>query len=290
MSALFRHPTVTALAQSLDTLVGHAPPPAAIGAEYAPLLQIQDGSGPALFCIHPAEGLAWCYLGLARHLPLVPIHGVQARGLTDAKPPTINAMVDDYTSLIRKQQPHGPYHLLGWSSGGGLAHALAVRLRAAGEEVDLLAMMDSYPSDIWHGKPAPQEQDALAALLDVIGASDRDEHGRPLDREAMLARFRHPGSTLGQASDAHIARMTDAALHTMNLYRDLHHQRFDGDLLFFHALERGPDAPDWQRWVPYVAGRIEKVDIGSSHNTMSRTAPLAHIGRVLAQRLIKEKA
>lgn len=285
VSALFRHPTVAALAQSLATLDGHAPPPAARGAEFAPLLPIQPGTGPALFCIHPAEGLAWCYLGLARHLPQVPVFGLQARGLTGAAPADADAMVGDYLALIRAQQPAGPYRLLGWSSGGGVAHALAVRLREAGETVSLLAMMDAYPSDIWHGKPEPAERDAMLALLDVIGASANGDDGQPLPREALLARFRQPGSTLAGASDAELARMTGTALHTMRIYRGLRHRRYDGDLLFFRASERGPDAPDWQQWTPYVGGRMDLTDIASSHNTMSRPAPLAHIGRVLAARL-----
>lgn len=285
VSALFRHSTVSALAMSLGALAGHAPPPGAPGAEYAPLLAIQPGHGPALFCIHPAEGLAWCYLGLARHLPHVPIYGLQARGMSAPAPDDIAAMVADYLGLIRAAQPSGPYRLLGWSSGGGIAHALAVRLRACGEQVSLLAMMDAYPSDIWHGKPEPQERDALLALLDVIGASALDEDGEPLQRDALLARFRQPGSTLAAAGDSHIARITRTALHTMKLYRGLRHEQFDGDLLFFHASERGRDAPDWRDWSRYVGGCIDKIDIASSHNTMSRPAPLAHIGRVLAQRL-----
>jgi nonribosomal peptide synthetase MxcG len=285
VSALFRHSTVASLAQSLGALSGHAPPPNARGAEYAPLLAIQPGQGPALFCVHPAEGLAWCYLGLARHLPQVPIFGLQARGMSGDAPDSIAAMVDDYLALIRAAQPTGPYRLLGWSSGGGVAHALAVQLRAAGQQVSLLAMMDAYPSDIWHGKPEPQERDALLALLDVIGASALDDDGAPLERAALLARFRQPGSTLAAASEAQIARMTAAALHTMKIYRGLQHAPFDGDLLFFHATERGPDAPDWQSWSKYVSGHREKVDVASNHNSMSRPAPLSHIGRVLAQRL-----
>ncbi|MES2933374.1 MAG: amino acid adenylation domain-containing protein [Pseudomonadota bacterium] len=285
VSALFRHPSVAALAQALGTLAGHAPPPAAAGAEFAPLLTIQPGTGPALFCIHPAEGLAWCYLGLVAQLPQLPIYGLQARGLTGAAPDDIDALVVDYVDLVRSAQPQGPYRLLGWSSGGGVAHAMAVQLRAAGEAVSLLAMMDAYPSDIWQGKPPPQERDALVALLDVIGASDLDSDGKPLPREAILARFRQPGSTLAGADEAHLARMTAMALHTMQIYRGLKHQLFDGDLLFFHAQRRAADAPDWLGWTPYVGGKMERIDIDSTHSTMSRTAPLAHIGRMLAQRL-----
>ncbi len=288
VSALFTHPTVAALALALERLSGHAPPAdaaGAAGAEYAPLLTIQRGSGPALFCIHPAEGLSWCYMGLARQLPQVPIYGLQARGISGAAPGHIDELVNDYLALIRAAQPHGPYRLLGWSSGGGVAHALAVQLKAAGEQVTLVAMMDAYPSDIWEGKPEAEERDALVALLDVIGASPLAADGTALERDALLARFRQPGSTLAGASDAHIARMTGTALHSMRLYRGLRHRRYDGDVLFFHASQRSADAPDWQGWAPYVGGRLERIDIDSSHSTMSRPAPLAHIGRVLAQRL-----
>ncbi|CDG83717.1 non-ribosomal peptide synthetase [Janthinobacterium agaricidamnosum] len=287
VSALFRHRTVAGLAQALGALDGHAPPPAAAeaGAEFAPLLTIQRGAGPALFCVHPAEGLAWCYLGLTMQLPDTPIYGLQAQGISGALPASVERQVVTCLALLRGAQPHGPYHLLGWSSGGGIAHALAVRLQAAGEQVGMLAMMDAYPSDIWHGKPLPQRRDALLTLLDVIGASPLDADGQPLPEQAMLARFQQPDSTLAAAGQARIARLLDSALHGMLQYRELQHRPYHGDLLFFHAARRAPDAPDWLGWRPYVHGRMERVDIDSTHIGMSRPAPLAHIGRELARRL-----
>jgi len=285
VSALFRHRTVAALAHSLDTLAGHAPPPAAAGSEFAPLLVIQRGAGPALFCVHPAEGLSWCYLGLTMQLPDMPIYGLQAQGISGALPVSVAAQVDGYLALLRATQPHGPYRLLGWSSGGGIAHALAVRLQAAGEEVSMLAMMDAYPSDIWQGKPEPQQRDALLTLLDVIGASPLDALGQPLSEPAMLARFRQPDSTLATADEARMARLLQSALHGMLQYRDLRHEPYRGELLFFHASRRTPEAPDWLGWQPYVLGRMERVEIDSSHIGMSKPAPLAHIGRELAKRL-----
>ncbi|QPI53501.1 amino acid adenylation domain-containing protein [Massilia antarctica] len=287
VSALFRHRTVAALAHSLGT-VGHAPPAAAAGGEFAPLLTIQRGSGPALFCVHPAEGLSWCYLGLAAWLPHTPIYGLQARGMSGTPPADIDMQLDDYLGLIRGAQPHGPYRLIGWSSGGGLAHALAARLQAAGETVSLLAMMDSYPSDIWEGKPEAEERDALIAMLDVIGASSVDADGQPLPREALLAQFRRPGSSLATADDAHLERITTTALLSMHLYRQLRHPRYEGDVLFFHASRRGPDAPDWKVWTPYVNGQLERIDVDCTHSSMSQPAPLGHIGRVLAQRIDPE--
>lgn len=287
VSALFRHRTVAALAHSLGT-VGHAPPAAAAGGEFAPLLTIQRGSGPALFCVHPAEGLSWCYLGLAAYLPHTPIYGLQARGMSGTPPLDIDMQVDDYLALVRGAQPHGPYRLIGWSSGGGLAHALAARLQAQGETVSLLAMMDSYPSDIWEGKPEADERDALIAMLDVIGAPSVDADGQPLGREALLAQFRQPGSSLATADDTHLERITTTALLSMRLYRQLRHPRYEGDVLFFHASRRGPDAPDWKGWTPYVNGQLERIDVDCTHSSMSQPAPLGHIGRVLAQRIHPE--
>jgi Thioesterase domain len=54
--------------------------------------------------------------------------------------------------------------MLGWSFGGLVAHEIAVRLRAAGEQVDLLALLDSYPlmdrpagsTATWSSSPRPR--------------------------------------------------------------------------------------------------------------------------------------
>ncbi len=54
-------------------------------------------------------------------------------------------MAAHYVQPIRHVQPTGPYHLLGWSFGGLVAHAIATRLQNAGEQVDLLALLDAYP-------------------------------------------------------------------------------------------------------------------------------------------------
>jgi len=45
-------------------------------------------------------------------------------------------------SVIRKQQPSGPYYLGGWCADGVLAFEMAQQLAAAGEHVALLALFD----------------------------------------------------------------------------------------------------------------------------------------------------
>nr|MDP9121156.1 thioesterase domain-containing protein [Acidobacteriota bacterium] len=45
---------------------------------------------------------------------------------------------------VRSLQPHGPYRLGGWCVGGLFAYEMTRQLRAAGEEVELLVLIDCH--------------------------------------------------------------------------------------------------------------------------------------------------
>ncbi|MDT0615855.1 amino acid adenylation domain-containing protein, partial [Streptomyces lancefieldiae] len=148
--ALFEAPTVAGLASRLaddaPTTGGQADDSLSCVLPLRPRSALAHAA--PLFCVHPAAGISWVYAGLLRHLgPERPVYGLQARGLTPPEPPAdgLDAMVKDYLAELRSVQPEGPYHLLGWSFGGLVAHALATRLRAEGQEVALLAILDGYP-------------------------------------------------------------------------------------------------------------------------------------------------
>ena len=117
------------------------------GVGFDVLLPIRpEGELPPLFCIHPASGLAWSYQTLSRQVPPGrPVYGLQAPqiGGETPGPTTIDEIARRYADEIRTVQPEGPYHLLGWSLGGVIAHAIAAEMRAAGSEVALLAMLDT---------------------------------------------------------------------------------------------------------------------------------------------------
>ena len=141
----------------------------------AVLLPLRDGGArPPLFCVHPAVGVGWVYAGLLAHLPPEqPVYGLQARGLTepDARPLSLDAMAKDYLEQITEVQPTGPYHLLGWSFGAQLAHAIAVHLQARGQEVRLLALLDGYPPGPPASVASADEREMLAALLISLGTT-----------------------------------------------------------------------------------------------------------------------
>jgi thioesterase domain-containing protein len=74
-----------------------------------------------------------------------PFYGLQARGLFGDMAPhaTFEEAAADHIVELRTVQPHGPYLLGGFSGGGITAYEMARQLRAAGEEVALLVLLDT---------------------------------------------------------------------------------------------------------------------------------------------------
>ena len=168
--SLFEAPTVAALAELIAS--GRSP-----DSDLAALLPLRpDGSKQPLFCIHDAGGLSWSYSRLIPHIPSdYPIYGLQAHNLgrRAALPGSLDEVAADYLHLIREIQPVGPYHLLGWSFGGLVAHAIATQLQGMGQEVALLALLDSYPAarekaPRRHGKTKRDQQLLCAVTADDL--------------------------------------------------------------------------------------------------------------------------
>jgi thioesterase domain-containing protein len=79
--------------------------------------------------------------------PDQPFYALQPQGL-DGKLPCLSSipgMAEQYLREIRRVQPEGPYRIGGYSFGGLVAYEMAQRLQADGQEVALLALLDTYP-------------------------------------------------------------------------------------------------------------------------------------------------
>ena len=63
-------------------------------------------------------------------------------------------------------------------------------------------------------------------------------------------------------------------------------ETFDGDLLFFAAVENSP-ASRTDAWRPYVRGQITIRQIACQHAHMTKPGPIAQIGQALAVELEK---
>jgi amino acid adenylation domain-containing protein len=105
-----------------------------------------EGTRPPLFLVHGVGGNIVTFYGLSARLdPDQPVYGIQAQSLVGDESALLRMedMAAYYLRDLRKVQPRGPYHLVGYSFGGQMALEMARQLRAAGEQVGLLGMIDS---------------------------------------------------------------------------------------------------------------------------------------------------
>ncbi|EWC60856.1 Siderophore biosynthesis non-ribosomal peptide synthetase module [Actinokineospora spheciospongiae] len=291
LRALFEAPTVAGLATLLDTGVGEHD-------ALAVLLPLRrGGDAPPVFCVSPGGGLGWPFAALLPHIPAEhPVYGLQARAYTepDALPSTVAEVAEDYLGEIRSVRPHGPYHLLGWSFGGPVAHVVATRLQAAGEEVALLAVLDTYPTTLATAGAAQAGPDvepvgrgvALELLLEVAGCDPRDLGDGEPTPEAVAALLRERGSAIGAFVESELPGFLRVMDNNVRVVHTADLGRFRGDLLLFTATVGKSDPGSLaRRWLPHVDGAVRPHLIGCRHAEMMRPGPAAEIGRVLAARL-----
>lgn len=239
VAMLVQAPTVEAMARALA---------AGERAVRLPLVPLQTfGERPPLFLVHPAGGHVICYRGLAVSLaPDQPVYGLQPRGLEDGMEPigSLPGMAAFYVEAIRRFRPRGPYRLGGWSFGGVVAWEMARQLRAAGEAVDLLALLDTAP--LTDETLAADPREAAEVMMQTIGgyaglmAADRirvEEVAHLPPREMALA-------MIGQVADARLlpesradllvalTRVRAANLQAQATY-DL--QPYEGHLTYFRT-------------------------------------------------------
>jgi len=137
---IYNAPTIASLAAELEGPVSSRLPP---------LVLLRSGSAaPPAFIAHGLGGSVIDFYRLVTHIQSDrPIYGMQARGIDGIDDPfeSIEEMAQYHLDAIKQVQPHGPYSLVGYSLGGLVSMEIAHRLKAAGEEVALLAMLDAYP-------------------------------------------------------------------------------------------------------------------------------------------------
>ncbi|MFE7100239.1 AMP-binding protein, partial [Streptomyces erythrochromogenes] len=255
LATLFQHPTIA-------TLTPHLHHPTTSHATEILLPLRREGTLPPLFCLHPGAGLSWCYAPLLPYVdPDRPVYGIQTPALTDPgfAPTSVEELARLYAAHLRSVQPSGPYHLLGWSFGGLAAHAVATELRAAGEEVAFLCVVDGYPAEAFPEDPdpgtaGPVEDEGLTALL------------AETDRELW------PSLRRGFA-------------HHLRVARTHRPRRFDGDLLVLSAAHDGPWQALPEAWYPYADGTVTTARVPCGHHDLFSPGWIGTTGSLVADAL-----
>jgi thioesterase domain-containing protein/acyl carrier protein len=138
MSVLFQSPTVAMLAQQLHQNTVPL---------FTNLVPIQtNGEKIPVYCLPGAIGSVMYLYPLASYLgQQQPFYALQTPGLNGEEtiPETIEALALYHINALRKQQPQGPYQLLGHSFGGRVAFEMAYQLEQQGETIALLGILDA---------------------------------------------------------------------------------------------------------------------------------------------------
>ncbi len=259
--------TVAALARHLAPAVdgGNGPTAATAASRHPCLAELHAGGrGKPLFLVHPAGGHLYWFRDLAAILGEErPVLGLRARGLAPGEEPlaSVEAMADLYLAAVREASPTGPYLLGGASMGGMVAYELAQRLRAAGEEVALLALFDTYgPGEV----PAPGP------------AGD----GRPGDNGHGPRE-----SALDPAEERRVTAVLRASTAAMRAYRP---RPYAGRLVFFRAAERRPGEPvrPEEAWVDLAGDGAEVHVVPGDHASMHQRPQVDTLARRLRPSLI----
>lgn len=284
ISTLFAHPTIRSLARKLGTTTEI---PANTSYSGSP----EDSPWDTTTVIHPGPGLArlplfivggvggnvnnLIKLGrlLGAHRPVI---GLQTRGILGHRMhETIEATAADHLTNIRRHQPQGPYLLAGYSGGAFTAFEMARQLRAAGEEVGFLGLLDTFAPKFAFQKYG-SKLDRVQYLAKLVL-----QHGPgPLwtNATAWIHNKSHAGAVIQAGAVtlsekyrySHLARQWwkissayDPAPYAGDAWLFLTESEKDG----FYATQLRKSDPDYG-WPSFVHGRLRVSRHASDHLSM----------------------
>lgn len=264
LSELFHVPTVEGLAGVISG--------GARSSSWRALVPIQvGGSCPPLFAVPGIGGNVLCYADLAWLLPLEqPFYGLQSRGLDGLEKPLnrIEEIAASFLKEIREVQAVGPYYLMGACVGGVVAYEMAQQLRAAGQEVRLLVLLETWLPDTTAKRWRRPNVRALALLglvfsrLRLYFHTLKGLHGRQrfdyaLERLKMVAEMIIRRDVLrGDPSEYHLRIVTEANLIALQHYRP---RDYPGRVALFRAEDRNlvSDRNPTLGWSHLLSGSLE---------------------------------
>lgn len=179
---------------------------------------------------------------------------------------TISDMAAHCVRLVRRVQPEGPYTIAGYCQAGHVAFEMACQLQEAGEKIDLLAIIDSFASDL-----APSRRRWLVSAAEELFSDPRALVRRVL-RACKLRAARG-----GEVEPRFRLHVEAAKRHEA--------RRFDGVPLLIRsretlALARTPSF-GWRAH----ARRVEKMTLATPHSQLLGVPAVQEIAEALGRRL-----
>jgi amino acid adenylation domain-containing protein len=138
LGTMYQYPTIEEQAKVINS--GCQQP-----AGYSLIPLQTQGSRPPLFVIHTAP-LVDLPLYFGKDQPLYFIRYGMAAEINRSVhlPPSLEELASHYIKEMQELQPQGPYYLMGFSFGGIMAYEMARQLADHGQQVNLVALVDTY--------------------------------------------------------------------------------------------------------------------------------------------------
>ncbi|MEM7252481.1 MAG: alpha/beta fold hydrolase [Pseudomonadota bacterium] len=246
-----------------------------------PLVPVRTaGDRTPLFVVHATD----CYPALRRLVaPEQPIFGlaehfngdrVRFRNLTD--------LAAHYLASVRTVQPRGPYLLTGHSIGGTIAFEMACQLRQDGEEVALLAILDSGPPREKR-ESLPHLREVYWRIRELVGTKELSRTAKRWGRELgkrLQCRWAHwRGRRL--APELREFYTDNVVYRTIYTRAKTRHEptRYAGPILYFMADENRRER--LEAWRQLALGTFDVVPVPGDHHSMLEDPNI----RVLVERL-----
>ncbi|WP_156743966.1 non-ribosomal peptide synthetase, partial [Mycobacterium sp. 1164985.4] len=248
--------------------------------ELVPVEIFKHGSGVPLCCVHEGNGQSYAYRGLGGYLdcPIIGINQIPTAG--EAEPVSISEMAKTYADRLQNVHPEGPYHLLGWSFGGPVAHAIAIELTRRGCHVQRVILLDPVlrtPGSRYAAEDNPGEHRLLSLFLRSSGIGI-DDPSAPLTYQHAEELIRAHGQSVEFVLPPR--QLFDFAVHNHNINESLLRQHipdiYHGDIIIFSATQNTDDTDsNPQNWTPYVTGNITVHPVNCGHDEMMTPQALA---------------
>jgi aspartate racemase len=277
LSTLFQAPTLGELARLLS-----ADSPA--GTELGFVVLQAGGARPPLYVVHGIYGDVMQYRQLARGVGVdQPVYGFEARCHSNGELVlgTIEELAATYTRQMRERQPSGPYFICGYCWAGPLAFEMARQLQAGGQQVGLLALIDSPRPGLWAARPVS----ARIRMRSRRFWSLLMKNGRRLTRvePKLIPGFLRNRLTnvlthmlgvtayrlsvrLHQPLLPKFRQVRGALLHAARAYRP---SVYSGRVVVFRPEAAGPLRLEGATgWAPLATGGIEVREVPGEHHTI----------------------
>ncbi|MBX2876158.1 MAG: hypothetical protein KTR30_28820 [Saprospiraceae bacterium] len=285
--SLIQHPTIRELAGLLQT-----------GEEedqWSALVPIRaSGESLPLFCVHAGGGHVFFYNALGHHMGAdQPVYAIQPVGLDGVASyhESIEEMATHYVAEIKRVQAVGPYALLGTCFSNAVCFEMAKQLKNSGDEIALLAIIDSAVHD-WSFVAPPsffQKVQRLPGRVWRFGQRFRSNAGEALSKMVSAKRNKLRDLVdnnlyfLKNKQARNLARMQDKLA---DLYLDYQWERFPGEITLIRSRQLNDDSSydfHLSQWEELTDLPLAVHVVDGHHETLFDEPEVQHLSRQLGE-------